>query len=186
MAQPEALISLDTAAFGRARRSRLSRRLAYWLILAAAAAAITALLALAAARLEPTPARPGATGAAPAAAAVRTAAVPPRSAIPAVPAVGVAPPPGATPVTVWNGYGGQGAASQAAARLKGLGYPLAAVGNAKRPVFNHTLLLYVPGARAAAVTLARRLGLPRTSVAPLDGVRPKDVKPARLVLVLGG
>ncbi len=189
MATPELPIALDTQTFGRARRKRTALRATYWLLLVAATTAVAVILTAAAGRADgraDTADRPAAAPARPAAAA-RTAKKPaPASAPPGLVAAGTAPPPARTPVAIWNGFGGQGAASGMAARVTRLGYPIGSVGNAPTLVYRRTLVLYTPGHAPAAVALARRLRLPRAAVGPLDGVRPATIKPARLLVILGG
>jgi hypothetical protein len=88
-----------------------------------------------------------------------------------------------TEVVVLNGNGITGAAAAAAARVRGLGYQIGTVGNAERSDYARTLVMYRRGYEAAAERLARdvRGGL----VAPLDGMRPRDLAGAHLVLLLG-
>jgi hypothetical protein len=179
-------IELDTRAFGRARRRRTTLRVAYWLLLVAAAAAVAAILSAAAGGAESPrkAAEPAVARSTKPARTTRRRVV--AAAPPGLVAAGRAAPARRTPVAVWNGFGRQGAASAMAARLTRLGYPLAAVGNAPTAVYRRTLVLYTPGQAPAAVALARKLDLPRAAVGPLDGVRPATIRPARLLVILGG
>jgi hypothetical protein len=185
MSSPDASFTLDTAAWGQARRRRTALRATYWLILIAAAATVAGILAMAASQSDapPAPVTPNAAAATAKPKATKAAAAAPR---PKPVRLGVAPPPAQTPVAVWNGFGGKGAAGTAAARVKALGYPVPAVGNAPKLVYRRTLVLYTKGQAAAAVALAKRLGLPRTSVGVLDGSTRGAIKPARLLLIVGG
>ena len=192
VATPDLHIQLDTQAFGRPRRRRTTLRATYWLLLVAAAAAVAAILSVAAAKTHRGTDAAGAdggrtTGTAKAMTAVRKARRPAIAAVPVgLVAAGTAPPPARTPVAIWNGFGGKGAASGMAAELKRLGYPVRSVGNAPTSGYRRTLVLYTRGQAPAAVALARRLRLPRAAVGPLDGGRPAAIRPARLLVILGG
>lgn len=88
-----------------------------------------------------------------------------------------------TSVLVLNGNGRPGAAADAAAAVKGHGYTIGSVGNAPRADYAKTFVMYRPGYRGEAVRLRSDLG--RGRVTPLDGMRPKELMGAHLVLVLG-
>lgn len=88
-----------------------------------------------------------------------------------------------TDVLVLNGNGRTGAAADAAAKLRGRGYMIAATGNAPRHDYATSVVMYRPGYRAEAHRLARDLRL--KVVGPLDGMKPKQLLGAHLVLVLG-
>ena len=92
-------------------------------------------------------------------------------------------PRGETSVLVLNGNGRAGAASESGARVKGLGYLIASVGNAPRSDYARTLVMYRPARRAEAERLAKDLG--GAVVAPLDGLKPAELMGAHLALVLG-
>jgi hypothetical protein len=96
-----------------------------------------------------------------------------------------AAPRAETPVIVLNGNGVAGAAGAAAGQVRKLEYPVVAVGDASRPDFTHTIVMYRGDSRAAAMRLARDLGLPARRAVPLDGMRLKDLRGAELALVLG-
>jgi hypothetical protein len=197
VSSPDTSIRLDTGAFGAARRRRAGRAAAYWLLLVAGAAVVAGGIALVTtvlqpstttARLDPKAAR--ATAAAPAkagASAKATAAAEPakggaaeRKAPPAV------PPARETPVVVWNGFGGQGAATAVADRARAAGYPVVGVRDAPRRTYRSTYVLFVPGRETAAKALARKLGLGDAAVRPLDGIRPAAIRPAQLLVILAG
>lgn len=190
MSTPDTSIRLDTGAFGAARRRRAGRAAAYWLLLLAGAAVVAGVIALVATALQPqvttarldarnaratAPAEPGSTGkgGAPAKAAERG-----RTATPAV------PPARETPVVVWNGFGGQGAATAVADRARAAGYPVVGVRDAPRRSYRTTYVLFVPGREAAAKALAGKLGLGDAAVRPLDGIRPAAIRPAQLLVIL--
>ncbi len=90
-----------------------------------------------------------------------------------------------TPVIVLNGNGVAGAAGTAARRIRKLDYPIVAVSDASRRDFSRTIVMYRDGSQAAAVRLARDLGLPARRAVPLDGLRVKDLRGAQLALILG-
>jgi LytR cell envelope-related transcriptional attenuator len=87
-----------------------------------------------------------------------------------------------TGVLVLNGNGVAGAAATNAARVRGLGYLVAGVGNASEPS-PRTLVMYRPGFVAEARRFARDAHA--KLVTPLDGMRPRDLMGAELVLVVG-
>jgi hypothetical protein len=88
-----------------------------------------------------------------------------------------------TPLLVLNGNGRQGAAAAEAAHLRARGYPIRSVGNAPRPAYGPTVVMYRPGLLLEARRLARDAGI--RLVSPLDGLRVDDLHGARLVVVLG-
>jgi hypothetical protein len=88
-----------------------------------------------------------------------------------------------TSVIVLNGNGRQGAAAQGAARLHGLGYVIAATGNAKRQDYAATVVMYRPGYRGEALRLARDLRV--KVVGPLDGIKPSALMGGQLAVVVG-
>ena len=88
-----------------------------------------------------------------------------------------------TSVLVLNGNGRAGAASAAAATLRARGYRIGSVGNAPRTDYPTTLVMYRPGFRPEAVRLAHDLHL--RVVGPLDGMRPRDLMGAHVVVILG-
>lgn len=88
-----------------------------------------------------------------------------------------------TSVMVLNGNGRAGAASAAGARVQGLGYLIASVGNAPRSDYGRTIVMYRPGSRGEAQRLAKDLG--GAVVAPLDGMKPAELMGAHVALILG-
>lgn len=91
-----------------------------------------------------------------------------------------------TAVLVLNGSGTSGAASEAAARLQTKNYRIIGVNDAAHPDYHRTLVLYRPGFKGEAERVAGDLGLSWKRVAPLDGMKRREVGEARVVLILGG
>ena len=88
-----------------------------------------------------------------------------------------------TDVLVLNGNGRNGAASAAAARIRGLGYLIGGTGNAPRHDYASTVVMFRPGFHAEALRLARDLRV--KVVGPLDGMKTSQLMGAHLVVVLG-
>jgi thiamine pyrophosphate-dependent acetolactate synthase large subunit-like protein len=88
-----------------------------------------------------------------------------------------------TKVLVLNGNGVQGAAALAAQLAQARGYPVLDVGNALRTGYARTIVMYRPGFRSEALRFRHDLNL--SVVAPLDGMRPAELKGAQLVEILG-
>ena len=88
-----------------------------------------------------------------------------------------------TTVLVLNGNGRQGAAAAAASRIRARGYRIGGVANASRADFGRTIVMY----RARYAGEGHRLGrdLRISSVTPLDGMRPRELHGAHLVVILG-
>jgi hypothetical protein len=86
-------------------------------------------------------------------------------------------------VIVLNGNGVQGAAAEAAALVKKRGYPVKKVGNAPRTGYAKTSVFFAPGYAGEARRFAKDLNLGH--VGPLDGMTPRQLHGARLVLLLG-
>lgn len=89
-----------------------------------------------------------------------------------------------TSVLVLNGNGVAGAAGATADRVRSRHYVVAGTGNAPRTSFTHSVVMYRPGFAREAKRLGRDLGVRR--VAPLDGMRVKDLQGAHVALVVGG
>jgi hypothetical protein len=89
----------------------------------------------------------------------------------------------ATGILVLNGNGRAGAASSAAAKLSGLGYPIRGKGNAKRQDYATTVVMYRRGYETEGRRLARDLHV--HVVGPLDGLKPSALRGAKLAVVLG-
>jgi hypothetical protein len=89
---------------------------------------------------------------------------------------------GDTSVMVLNGGGVSGAAHAAATRVSAKGYQLGEIGNAAGGTA-HTLVMYRPGYEAEGRRLASDLHV--RIVRPLDGMSPKQLLGAHLVLILG-
>lgn len=88
-----------------------------------------------------------------------------------------------TKVLVLNGNGVQGAAALAAQLAQARGYPVLDVGNALKTGYAHTIVMYRPGFRSEALRFRHDLSL--SVVAPLDGMKPAELKGAQLVEILG-
>ena len=84
---------------------------------------------------------------------------------------------------VLNGNGRQGAAGEAADAVRSLRYVVAGTSNAPRTDFRRSIVMFRRGYRGEAVRLARDLRIRR--VAPLDGLRPRDLQGAQVALVVG-
>lgn len=93
-------------------------------------------------------------------------------------------PRGDTSVLVLNGNGVRGAAAIAAEQVRGLRYLIAGTGNAPRTDFRRSLVMYRPGREGEAARLAQDLKVKR--VAPLDGMRLRDLQGAHLAFIVGG
>jgi hypothetical protein len=194
VSSPDASIRLDTGAFGAARRRRAGRAVAYWGLLLLGAAAVAGAIALVSMALQPevVPATHAARagGAAGAKAGATTTSAAPTSVADRAPERGrtdasaMVPPPRETPVVVWNGFGGQGAATALANRARAAGYPVVGVRDAPRRTYRATYVLFVPGREGAAKALATKLGLADAAVRPLDGLRPAAIRPAQLLVIL--
>jgi len=87
-----------------------------------------------------------------------------------------------TTVMVLNGNGVPGAAHEAAARVRGHGYSIGEVTNARRTDYMRSVVMYRPGFRGEAMRLARDLRI--RIVGPLDGLRVRDLMGAHLVVVI--
>jgi LytR cell envelope-related transcriptional attenuator len=86
-------------------------------------------------------------------------------------------------VMVLNGNGAAGAAAAAAARVQHKGYLVGSVGNAARPDYARTVVMYRPGFQAEGARLAHDLHV--RVVSPLDGIKPRQLMGSHLVLLLG-
>jgi hypothetical protein len=89
---------------------------------------------------------------------------------------------GETSILVLNANGIAGAAAEAASRVRARGYTVAATGNAARS-YGRSVVMYRPGRRPEAQRLAHEIGI--RLVGPLDGMGPRQLKGAQVVLVLG-
>jgi LytR cell envelope-related transcriptional attenuator len=90
---------------------------------------------------------------------------------------------GATRVTVLNGNGRQGAAAAEAGRVRQLGYPIGAVGNAPTTGYTRTMVMYRGRFRPEAVRLAKELGI--KIVTPLDGLSAGALQGGHVAVILG-
>jgi hypothetical protein len=86
-------------------------------------------------------------------------------------------------VVVLNGNGISGAAAASADRVRRLGYLVASVGNAETRSAGRTVVMYRGRYEREARRLARDVAAP--IVTPLDGMKPRELMGAQLVLLLG-
>jgi hypothetical protein len=89
-----------------------------------------------------------------------------------------------TSVLVLNGNGMPGAAGTASDQVRRHQYVIAGADNAPRSNFRRSIVMYRPGLEAEARRLAADLRVKR--VAPLDGMRIRDLQGAHLALIVGG
>ena len=101
------------------------------------------------------------------------------------------PPPIGTPklsrsqtsVLVLNGNGHTGAAAAEAETVRGRGYLVGGVDDAKRTDYARSLVMYRAGFRAEGFRLARDLRV--KLVGPLDGMTPRNLQGAHLAVIVG-
>ena len=93
-------------------------------------------------------------------------------------------PRSATSVVVLNGNGVAGAAAASADQIRRKGYLVASVGNADSRSATRTVVMYRGRYAREARRLAHDVGAP--IVTPLDGMKPRELMGAQLVLLLGG
>ena len=91
---------------------------------------------------------------------------------------------GQTTVMVLNGNGRSGAAGSEADLVRARGYRVGHVGNATQADYPRSMVMYRPGFHAEGVRLGRDLGV--RLVTPLDGLRPRDLGGAQVLVVVGG
>ena len=87
-----------------------------------------------------------------------------------------------TSVLVLNANGITGAAATEASRARARGYSIRGTGNTARTL-GQSVVLYRPGHKPEAKRLARDEGIPL--VGPLDGITPRQLHGAQVVIVLG-
>lgn len=107
----------------------------------------------------------------------------------AAPKVHLAPtvaklPRGKVHVMILNGNGVQGAAASAASLVGARGYKVGDVGNAPR-TYPTWRITYRPRFAGEAMRFARDLNVPVSRVGPLDGMKPRQLHGAQLLLTLG-
>jgi hypothetical protein len=88
------------------------------------------------------------------------------------------------PVLVLNANGLAGAAAAAADDVRVLHYPVAGVGNADDQARPRSVVMYAPSFDREARRLANELHV--AVVSPLDGIRLRTLKRAKLLLLVGG
>jgi hypothetical protein len=86
-------------------------------------------------------------------------------------------------VEILNGNGREGAAAAEASTVRGLGYAVGTVGNARRADYARSVVMYRPGFRAEGLRLGRDLGI--AAVGPLDGMKTRELMGAHLAVVIG-
>lgn len=86
-------------------------------------------------------------------------------------------------VLVLNGGGVAGAAAAESVKIAGVGYRIAAVGNAPKSDYTRTLVMYRKGFAPEASRLASDLRV--KIVGPLDGLRPAQLRGAQVAVVIG-
>jgi hypothetical protein len=89
-----------------------------------------------------------------------------------------------TSVIVLNGNGIPAAAAIASEKVRKFHYIIAGTGNAPRTDFQRSLVMFRPGFEGEAKRLAKDLKVKR--VAPLDGVRKRDLRGAHIAYIVGG
>jgi hypothetical protein len=110
------------------------------------------------------------------------AATPPTRAAAKAPVKKASLPRDEVSVMVLNGNGQAGAAHATADRVQARGYLLGNVGNAPS-ITPHSLVMFRPGYEAEGRRLGRDMHV--RIVRPLDGMRPRQLLGAHLVLILG-
>jgi LytR cell envelope-related transcriptional attenuator len=90
-----------------------------------------------------------------------------------------------TSVLILNGNGINGAAAQAAGIVRSRGYAVSDTRNAPRTGYPTWRLMAAPGYAAEASRFAQDMGLARSRIGPLDGMVPRQLHGAKLVLILG-
>lgn len=90
----------------------------------------------------------------------------------------------AVSVTVLNGNGVSGAAATEASGVRARGYKIRFVGNAPRSGYGRSVIMYRAGLSGEAQRLGRDLQI--RLVSPLDGLRRRDLRGAKLAVVVGG
>ena len=168
MPHPDHVIRLDTGAFRVARTARVARGAAYWIVLCVAAAAVAVGIAVLATTVGHDPTVLNAT-----ASEIDLAG---------------APAPETSPVAIWNASAVDGAANRLKIRLAKLGYPAEAAKSHGLPKggLKGTWIFYTPGNSAAARGVAANLKVNAAlRVRPIDGIRPEQLAPAVVLVVVG-
>jgi uncharacterized iron-regulated membrane protein len=88
-----------------------------------------------------------------------------------------------TAVLVLNGVGTPGAAARTAEAVAAKGYKIGGITNAATMDYTRTTIMYRPGFRAEAARLGADMRV--KLVGPLDGMRPRDLSGAQLVVIVG-
>jgi hypothetical protein len=90
-----------------------------------------------------------------------------------------------TSVLILNGNGISGAAAATATVVRSRGYRVSDTRNAPRTGYPTWRLMAAPGFAGEAKRFARDMGLSQRLVGPLDGMIPRQLHGAKLVLILG-
>lgn len=90
-----------------------------------------------------------------------------------------------TGIVILNGNGVSGAAAETATIVRARGYLVADTRNAPRTGYPTWRLMTAPGYVAEAKRFARDLDFPLSRIGPLDGMTPRELHGAKLVLILG-
>jgi hypothetical protein len=90
-----------------------------------------------------------------------------------------------TSVLIMNGNGINGAAAQAATIVRSRGYAVTDTRNAPRTGYPTWRLMAAPGYAREARRFAGDMRLFQSRVGPLDGMTPRQLHGAKLVLILG-
>lgn len=90
-----------------------------------------------------------------------------------------------TAVLILNGNGISGAAAATATVARSRGYRVTDTRNAPRTGYPTWRVMAAPGFAAEAKRFAKDMGLSQTRVGPLDGMIPRQLHRAKLVLILG-
>lgn len=90
-----------------------------------------------------------------------------------------------TGILILNGNGVAGAAAQTAAVVRARGYLVTDTKNAPRSGYPTWHLMAAPGYAAEAKRFAKDLDLAPARVGPLDGMTPKQLHGAKLVVIVG-
>ncbi|HSX21877.1 MAG TPA: LytR C-terminal domain-containing protein [Gaiellaceae bacterium] len=86
-------------------------------------------------------------------------------------------------VLVLNGNGVGGAAAREAAKLRGFGYRISDSRNAQRHDYARSMVMYAPAYAKEGRRLSHDTGI--RIVSPVDGLTPRALKGAKLVVLLG-
>ncbi|MDX6689116.1 MAG: hypothetical protein QOG15_573 [Solirubrobacteraceae bacterium] len=109
---------------------------------------------------------------------------PPKNSLPATPAPATVVP-GDTPTSVLNGTTTAGLARGVASKLEAKGYKIAEVKDNPDQTLPATIVYYTDGNKRAAVAVAKIIGVPQSSVQPVDRNIDVSSPDARVVVTVG-